>query len=812
MLSPYRVIDLTDDRGNVAGLLLAQMGADVIAVEPPTGQRARRLAPFAQDLPDPEGSLTHWAYNRGKRSVVLDDPAQLVDLVAEADIVVENGAYPVDLVALRAADPALITATITPYGETGPKADWSATDLTVVAASGTMSIVGDNDRPPVRVSTPQTWHFAALDALCGSLLALTERSRSGRGQHVSAAAQSAYVSASQYMMTYPLAGQEPTSRVAGGIQIGPLTLQIVNPCRDGFVAAAFLFGPIFGPYTIRLFEWMYSEGMAPKEYTELDWIGMGLALTTDPAALEYFRTGSELLATFLLTRTKKELTTEALARRLLIAPVSTTRDLLESEHLAERGYWDRIDGHRYNGRIAVVSDTPLRSLGSAPRLGEHTDQVRSETPERQPLPDPINTGTINTGPIDTGAPPLDGVHILDFSWAIAAPEATRLLADFGATVIRIESDTKPDVLRGAGPFLGEAGGLENSISWHSPNAGKLSMAVDLRAPEVRELVADLVRWADVVVDSFSVGVMDDLGLGPTEIRTLNPELIVVSSTLPGRSGPLSSLSGFGTTGAAVAGFYPTTGWPDRPPAGPFGAYTDYSSPRFTAALILAALDHRRRTGTGQHIDYSQMEGAMHLLTPLILDDEVNGREGGRMGNHDLNMAPHGVYPVKGEDRWIAIACETDDQWKTLTTLLSQGHDGLSEEDGDQRGLDVLGLADRLARRDELDQLLAAWTEGQDGAELETRLQAAGVPAHQVLFAPDVLVEPQLNHRDFFTQVDHPIHPHSWAERRGFDLDRTPARVTHAGPTMGQHVWEVLTEHLGYDADTAADWLATGHLH
>ncbi|MGI9614781.1 MAG: CoA transferase [Acidimicrobiales bacterium] len=806
MVLPYRVLDLTDDRGNLAGQLFAQLGADVIAVEPTGGQRARHLAPFANDEPGAERSLVHRSFNRGKRSVVLPDGSDLTLLAAGADVLLATQADPEELAGLRATNPRLVTVNITPFGETGPKAGWAATDLTLSAASGTMSLTGDEDRAPLRISEPVVWNFAALDATCAALLALHERRSSGLGQHASVSAQASYGSTNQYMMTYPLAGADPGGRVAGGIKLGPLQLQILNRCADGYVAAGFLFGPVFGPYTIRLWNWVHGEGGCPDSFLEVDWIGLGLALTTDPEALEIFDEGTRVLAAFLATKTKAEVTAAAAEHRLLACAVTETGDLLDSEHLVARGYWDEVDwtlsrsadnssvdgSHvRQNGRFAVFGKSPLSSLDPAPSLGEHTDEVMAEIDPSPPVAAELASPA-------TGELPLAGVKVLDFSWAIAGPEATRQLADYGATVIRVESEAKPDPVRGSGPFLGEAGGFENSISWHTINAGKLSFPMNIAEPEVRPVLEDLVRWADVVVESFSAGVLASHGMGPDRMLELNPELVVLSSTLAGQTGPMRELSGFGTTGAAVAGLYPTTGWPDRDPAGPWGPYTDFPAYRFGAIAVLAALDHQRREGGGQHIDFSQAEGAMHMIAPAFLDHQINGRAGTWTANADANMAPHGVYPVDGDDRWLAIACENDEQWAALASLM-----GSDASDAP--------LADRLSRREQLDAEVAAWTTDQDVATLEQLLQENGIAAHRMATAEDVLADPQLEHRDHYAKVPHPLHEHTWAERKGFDLDRTPAEVRRGGPTLGEHLWEVLTEHLGYDDDTASAWIATGAL-
>ena len=205
---------------------------------------------------------------------------------------------------------------------------------------------------------------------------------------------------------------------------------------------------------------------------------------------------------------------------------------------------------------------------------------------------------------------------MDLSWAVAAPMVTRVLADHGATVVRVESQHRLDALRGAGPYLaGTAGGIEDTAQWHSVNAGKRSLQLNLATDAARDVLRDLVRWGDVLVESFSPGTMESWGMGYDQLRELNPGLVVLSSSLMGQTGPLAHFAGFGNLAGAITGFYHVTGWPDRPPAGPYLAYTDYTSPRLALVALLAALDHRRRTGEGQYLDFAQAEAAAHFLGP-----------------------------------------------------------------------------------------------------------------------------------------------------------------------------------------------------
>ncbi len=258
---------------------------------------------------------------------------------------------------------------------------------------------------------------------------------------------------------------------------------------------------------------------------------------------------------------------------------------------------------------------------------------------------------------------------------------------------------------------------------------------------------------------------------------------MLSTSLMGQSGPLSSFAGFGNLAGAITGFYELTGWPDRSPAGPFLAYTDYVAPRFTVAAVLAALDWRRRTGRGQHLDLSQAEAAIHFLAPAILDHTVNGADPTRMGNSDRFLAPHGVYRCAGPDRWVAIACETDEQ--------------------------------RLALADEIggvtDPEIEAWTAIRPVADVEKALQARGVPVHGVQNSGECWTDPQLVHRRHFRTVEHPVHTSCVVEGPRAVLSRTPGVVRRAGPMLGEHNDYVLREVLGYDDERVTRLVIDGAL-
>ncbi len=797
MLTPYRVLDLTDERGQLAGFILAQLGADVIAVEPPGGVSSRHRPPYAGGEPDPERSLWHWSYNRGKRSVVIDTNtdagrADLDRLVMSADIVIDTGSTGADLDSFRAANPRLVTVTISGYGDDGPRSDWPATELTVWASSGALHVAGDVDRPPVRVSSPQAWLHAGGEAADAALVALWERHRSGLGQHVSISAQLASMEATQSAILAEAIGGTPSKRAAGGGSYGGLQFRIVWPASDGHVTIAFLFGASLGVFTRRLMEWVYEEGFCDEGTRDKDWIDYAVLLDEGIEPQEEYDRVRQVVETFTSSKTKVELLEGAIQRKLLIAPISTIDEVAASEQMAARGFWDDVDlggGEvvRFPGAFVVSDRAGLRSLSRPPHVGEHQSLM-----DELPTSDERTTRRLPSSEEGSVEPPLAGLKVLDFCWAVAGPLMTRFLADFGATVVRVESSTSIDVGRTVGPFVDDEAGTENSAIYNNMACGKLSIALDLSKPEGLGVVKDLVRWADVLTESFAPGVMARFGLDDATLRELNPDLIAIHSSIMGQTGPLAAFAGIGTMGAAITGFYDLTGWVDRLPAGPFSAYTDYVAPRFGIAAVLSALDHRRRGGGGQILDFSQAEAATHFLTPALLEWFANGAAVSRTGNTDLIAVPHGVYRSAGDDSWVAVACVDDTDWVALAHLI--GTPEMADLDGAARRQNV----------DEIDAAIETWTSAQDADEVAEQLTAAGVAAYRVQNAPEAATDPQLAHLGHFVEVAHPTHGTTVVEGVRARLSRTPGRVTDSGPPVGHHAFEVMEGILGYDVDRISE--------
>lgn len=399
--------------------------------------------------------------------------------------------------------------------------------------------------------------------------------------------------------------------------------------------------------------------------------------------------------------------------------------------------------------------------------------------------------------------PFSGLKVADFSWIGVGPITAKYLADHGAETVHVETSNPPDRLRVGGPFKDGVFGPNRSQFFGAFNTSKRSIALNLKHAAGQALARRLIAWADVYIESFTAGTVADLGIGYEEARALNPSIIMVSTCLMGQTGPAAPLAGYGTHAAAVSGYAAITGWPDRPPSGPYVAYTDTIAPRFLATAIMAALDHRRRTGAGQYIEQAQIESALYFLAPEVLRYQADGSVPFRVGNESATDAPHNVYPCAGDDQWCAIAVETADQWRALVDVL-----------GGPAWLSDPTLADasaRLARRGEIDAAISGWTRTRTPHEAMAALQAAGVPAGAVQRSSDLLTDPQLAHRNFFRP-----HPHGEMgvvpyEGHQFRISGYDSGPRFAAPCLGEHSFEILRDVLGMTDDEIAEVMGSGAL-
>jgi benzylsuccinate CoA-transferase BbsF subunit len=393
--------------------------------------------------------------------------------------------------------------------------------------------------------------------------------------------------------------------------------------------------------------------------------------------------------------------------------------------------------------------------------------------------------------------PLHDLKVLDFCWVASGPMTTSYLAEYGATVVRVESRRRPDPLHSSPPVAPKKGNGLRSGYYANYSANKYGLGINLGSPKAIDIVKRMVAWADLVTENFTPGTMERLGLGYDELARIKPDIVLFSTSMLGRGGPNSRLPGFGAVLSSLSGMTGITGWPDRDPTNPYGAYTDFIAPRFAVSVILAALDHRRRTGVGQHIDMSQLESALQFIAPLLIDRAGNGRETGRTGNRHESAAPHGAFPCRGEDRWVTITCMTDGHWLALRQAL-----------GDPAWMQAQRFATLLGRKrdeDELEALLADLTRAWDAAALVQTLQAAGVPAGFVHANKDMLADPQLAHRGHFVYYDKPDLGRHPVQRSEFRLRDGAARNKWPTPLIGEHTRAVCRDMLGM-ADAEIDAL------
>jgi crotonobetainyl-CoA:carnitine CoA-transferase CaiB-like acyl-CoA transferase len=821
-LRGLRVVDLTDERGLLAGRILADLGADVVQVEPPDGSSARRRVPHLagpDGLPRQDASYVWEAFAANKRGVVADlDAPEGQDLVRRlaraADVIIETdgpavqGPRGLDAADLRTLNPRLVYASVTPFGRSGPKAAYRASDLVVWAAGGPLDEHRDGDRPPLRISLPQAFLHASADAAAGILLALRERSASGLGQVVDVSAQASLGAATLGHVLAQAVGDVPKDMSKGHTLEAPPVDQsgsgsATDPalkkwaCRDGAIEFHIGIGPASGGFTNNFVQWMAKDGAPVGRFAAIDFrqvpalLASGEFTSADTAELR------RAITDHLAAKTKTEVIEAAMAHKLLCVPILDTTDVRTSPQLASRGFFVTVgDGDRARtlpGPFARASAGGFTITRPAPTLGEHAGEVRTEwLHEVAALP------SVTTAP-RAEIPrrlPLQGVKVVDFSWVVAGPVIGRALADFGATVVRVESSTRIETARFMQPFHGGEPGPENSALYGTWNAGKLGLALDLRSDQGRAVARDLADWADIVIESFSPGLMSRWSLDYETLRAGHPGLIMLSTSINGQTGPWAPLAGYGNIGAALSGFQAIVGWPDRPPFGPFGPYTDYLGPRFALATLLGALARRDATGEGCYLDVSQVEAGVWFQAPEIARNADSGAIIERTGNADREHAPHGVFPVLPDEhafqgrRYVAIAVTSDQEWRTLAAAI--GRPDLLDD------AELASVTGRLARAAELEAAVADWTSTRHAPDVEATLQNAGVPAHVSATSADFCTDPQLAHRGHLVRLSHPLHGQTTVEGPRYLLSDTPGVVRRAAPTFGQDNLTVLRDLLHYD--------------
>ncbi|MCP3913074.1 MAG: CoA transferase [Actinomycetia bacterium] len=788
-LDDLRVLELgTTPASARAGKLLADIGADVVVVEPPTGHPLRHRGPWPAGQPDREHSGTFLGLATNKGSVVVDPDSpegrrRLAELVDQADLVITDLGRPalatwgLDLDELAESAPHLVTCAITPFGLTGPKADWGAGELVVNHASGWGWLCPGasplEDEPPIKPPGHQAMLQTAVAGALAALASTEQARRTGRGELIDLSVQ-AYT-ASQLenaFIGYSYTGVDPSR----------LGTRILNPwgifeCQDGLIFLV----------CVEQDQWQrLVELMDTPEWTQ-----MGLFDTADDRY-----DNSDLLEVYLNEWTGtwrvQELFHQAQANRICVAPVNTMADLDDDPHLAARDFLVPID-HPGAGSIVHLGgeyqiEPPLWRPGPAPTLDD-CDGFRSRPNPDRPAPgaDP--------------ALPLEGIQVLDLSWAWAGPFCTLNLAHLGADVIKVESRSRPDLGRRLPVYVpGVEPTLDNCGYFNQWGQNKRSVEIDLRHPDGIAAAKALIAQSDVVIDNYSTGVMDRLGLGLATLRDLRSDLIVASISGYGSTGPNAEYMGYGPTTAPLSGLASLNGYEGGLPAEVGISMGDPAAGIVAAFAIVAGLARRDRTGEGSVIDVSLWEAASCSAIEGWMAHTLGNDQPPRMGNHDPVVAPHSCYRTAGHDNWLAIECPDDQTWRALAAMVDPG---LTD---DPRFADVNG---RKRNEAELDAVIAAWCASRDQWELTRLLQQAGVPAHPSQSPALLAVDEQLEHMGLFERLDHPAAGRRTHPGIPWRLRHSPDRVPRPAPLLGQHTGEVLSEVLRLTPDQIAQLEQSG---
>jgi len=777
-MATWKILDLTDHRGEMGPWFLDQLGATVVKVDTPADPAAGyefdravyRITDHcvAVDLTDRDAArstLLHWL--AWCEIVFYSAPNGLLDElgISEADLVGSNSR--------------LVRVAISPFGLDGPRSEQPSSELTIAALGGPVSLQGSADRAPLKMSVNQVWRHAGMEAAAAALVAHRRMQQTGSPQFVDVSAQAA--------MTWTMLNAMEAAAVQGWDferdgSIGQTGTDFHHATRDGYTV-----NNVSGRGMLALAPWLVEEGIVPESWLKIDYKSLDRRLATGlEAEISYQdieRAMNELCARY----GKELLLKEGLKRGCTFAPVNTLADLLDMDHLAARKFWQvTADGHRKVGP-AVLFEGERCAMPGLSKITPDTSDVRK---------------TKGSSSGSSPGLPLAGLKVADFSWIGVGPISTKALADHGATVVRIESALRPDGLRLQGPFKDGEVGKNRSHFFGTFNTSKLSMTLDLSSEQGLEIARQMADWADIVIDSFRPGTMTKLGLGPDVIHASNPTAIVLTTSLMGNSGPLSNMAGFGFHAAGIAGFTELVGWPDRSPDGPWVAYTDVIAPRFLTTILLAALHAREDSGKGMTIEASQFEIGLQFLAPELEKYQVTGVASSRVGNRDHHIAPQGVYPCSGDDSWCAISVTDNEIWQKLVGVMGS-------PDAVAGRFDELEL--RISHHDDIDRYIADWTKKRGAKEIEQLLRDAGVPAGVVQRSSDLLVDPQYEFRSFYHQLEHSetgTLPYAGHQYRIRGYEHGPR---FAPPVLGQHTRQVLEEILGLDAVRIAELEAAGVL-
>lgn len=748
--------------GPYCARLFADVGAEVVKIEPPAGDRSRALGPFPRDEPDPETSGLFFHLNSGKRSVVLDletsaDRDRLCKLIAAADVLVDDRSASelrrlgLTYAELSALNPDLVMVSITPFGLTGPYADWKGYDLNAFHLSGSSSrYLGRPGETPLEPGTFAADYMAGAAGAAWGLGAVLGRSRVGRGQQVDVSA--AEVSAALFtgalnITTYRQTGIAEKRTGQGMVITAPAG---VMATRDGYV-------------------WMLAveprhwEGLA-RAMGDPEWMAdpeltANMFARGAQAEMIYERVGA-----WLADRTSQEVMDVCQANGVPTTVIMPASAIAESVHLAERGFVETVD-HPDLGTVRRLG-VPFRLAADdgvpravAPRLGADTAAVLSDVRPRRSLPMSPTSHQL----------PLSGVRVANFGWVWAGPVAGQTLSMLGAEVYKIESGARVDVTR--------RGSLPPPPIPPALYAPQGSISLNMKQPEAMELAKEIIARSDVVIENYGPGTMAGWGLSYEQVREIKPDIVYLAMPAAGSYGPMKDVITYGMTLASICGLDAVTGYLGQGPQVFEQAYTDPYNGLVGAFAVMSALRYRDRTGRGQRVEYSQQEVVLQMAGQSFMEWFLNRHDYEPMENRHPTgaAAPHGVFPAADGDRWIAIACCTDQEWHALVRVMGNPEWATRPS--------YATAAGRLADIDVIHAFLGEWTSTRDDYGLSALLQEHGVAATPVLDVGDLFWDPHFRERGTWIEQVHPREGRGWGYGDYVKLSET-ALHTGVGPWIG----------------------------
>jgi crotonobetainyl-CoA:carnitine CoA-transferase CaiB-like acyl-CoA transferase len=796
-LDGVRVVECGDGvAAAFATKLMALLGAEVIKVESPAGDSTRWRGPFFDDHVDPEASGLFLYLNADKSGVTLDlqaasDRSKLDQLLATADILVHNippykrASLQMESAAIHAAYPNLIVTGISAYGDCGPREGWRAYELNTIHASGVAALAPlcskRADLPPLKLYGHQAEFQAANHAAFATLAAWFHRLRRGNGQAIEVSAQECLAAMLELsLLFYTYAGLR-TSRL-GGRLLGPWK---IFDCRNGKLLLA----------CVEEHQWQaLVRLMGEPEWAREEIFKDRLMRGRNSDAL------SLLMQDWFSQWDVTELFHACQQRRIPAAPVNRMAEIFVDRHLRERNFFALLPLRDEIRRIEVASmpfkpsDMGWRLKQPAPRLGEHNEQIlQRELASKSAAGFSLSSsdsGAKAYGQSESGKGPLAGIRVLDFSWVWQGPFCTLQLAHLGAEVIRVESAKKPEINRLIPPFADGKAGVNRAGSFNQWNQGKRSILLDLGNPAAVGIARSLVQHCDLVVENFAPGVIGRMGLGYDQLRELKPDIIMLSLSGYGQTGPYSRYVSYGGLLGAQSGLFSVSGYNSSEPGETGITYGDPNSGALAVFAAVAALIHRAHTGRGQYIDVSLWEALEMVMPEAWLEYAMHGREPAVTANRDLWTAPHNCYKSRGDaEEWLSIAIGNEAEWAAFCAAIGQPE--LAYEPH------FATAALRKQNENELDSIITCWTVARDRWEAAELLQRAGIAAIPTLTNKDVALDRHLRERGFLVELDHPEVGKRTHAGVPWTMSATPCKVRRPAPILGVDTDEVLRSLLGF---------------